>query len=403
MQDWQRQVAHWRSATRRLGEIEELASPEAWRGLEGYLGLSLRRTLGDAVGRLQEKLDRLEAKIRQGDAAGLEDGIQDFRVRYGRVESVVDFYVDALNTRSSPKMGALLRACDWMASESMRKVLVPLGVARPPVLVYVDKGFGAAILKAGLRLWDGGTENPAAAIRVAMHNIVRPTALVHETGHQVAHLTGWTEELAGILRENLDPEIAVSWASWASEIAADVYAFSLCGYASVMALHDVLDGGREMVLNVRPGDVHPVPYLRVLLGFAYCEAAYGSGPWNAQADTWRRRYGQYPEARETDLIQRSIEALPKIAKLTLAAPLKAFARRSPCELLRPDAVSPVALRQLEAEAGGALWQSGYFARQEALRMVALAGWRIGLDGASTPEWLARQEEWMIRLGKEWMN
>ena len=41
--------------------------------------------------------------------------------------------------------------------------------------------------------------NPVAAIKVTRHNLQRPTALIHEAGHQVAHITGWNEELPPLL------------------------------------------------------------------------------------------------------------------------------------------------------------------------------------------------------------
>src|SRR5207244_8444614 len=113
----------------------------------------------------------------------------------------------------------------------------------PPVRTYVDKGLGASILRAGLRLWDGGSLSPAAAIKVTRQNLYRPTALIHETGHQVAHIVGWNEELAAALSAALaaePPELAATWAGWSSEIAADTYAFAHTGYGSVAALHDVV-------------------------------------------------------------------------------------------------------------------------------------------------------------------
>jgi len=40
-----RQVAHWTLAVSRLGDLETVASPNAWGGLERYLGVALRRNL----------------------------------------------------------------------------------------------------------------------------------------------------------------------------------------------------------------------------------------------------------------------------------------------------------------------------------------------------------------------
>ena len=82
--------------------------------------------------------------------------------------------------------------------------------------------------------------SPAAAIKLTRHNLSYPTAILHETGHQVAHLTGWTVELAdapGTTRWRRDPPTSPRlWRSWAGEVAADVHAFALAGWAPVVAL-----------------------------------------------------------------------------------------------------------------------------------------------------------------------
>ena len=84
-------------------------------------------------------------------------------------------------------MRDLLRGYDTLASDSMARTLEPLGIDAPPALVYVDKGLGAAILSAGVRLWDAAHPSPAAAIKLTRHNLSFPTAMWHETGHQAAH------------------------------------------------------------------------------------------------------------------------------------------------------------------------------------------------------------------------
>ena len=142
---------------------------------------------------------------------------------------MLDFYGDAVNTRTGPRLAAILAACDALAVRSMVTALSPLGKEAPPVLTYVDKGLGASILRAGLRLWDGGSPSPVAAIKIARHNLVRPTALIHESGHMFAHVTGWNDDLSAALSAELadmPSALAETWASWASEIAADAFAFA---------------------------------------------------------------------------------------------------------------------------------------------------------------------------------
>ena len=148
-------------------------------------------------------------------------------------------------------------------------------------MTYIDKGLGASILKAGLRLWDAGAVSPVAAVKITRHNLLRPTAVIHEAGHQVAHIADWNQELAAALSQGLagtSGEIAGAWSCWASEIAADAVAFVHTGFASVAALHDVLAGEPSSVFRHTPGDPHPICYLRVLLGVEMCRYFYGAGP-----------------------------------------------------------------------------------------------------------------------------
>ena len=46
------------------------------------------------------------------------------------------------------------------------------------MLVYVDKGLGASILRAGVRLWDHASPSPVATVKLTRHNLFHPTALV---------------------------------------------------------------------------------------------------------------------------------------------------------------------------------------------------------------------------------
>ena len=230
-----------------------------------------------------------------------------------------------------------------------------MGHTTPVAITYIDKGLGASILKAGLRLWDGGAENPAAAIKIVRHNLLRPTALVHECGHQVAHIVAWNRELAETLDDDLNhaPEgVADAWSSWASEIAADAFAFVHTGYASVAALHDVLASEGTSVFQHRPGDPHPISHLRVLLGVETCRYFYGAGPWDALAASWTATYPIRAAAPQTQrLVEQSVPLLPRIVRLTLDTPQRAFHGRPLRALIRPERVSPAELQALRAALG----------------------------------------------------
>lgn len=401
-----RQVEHWSLAASRLEAFENLASPGAWDGLERYLGIAIRRSLQGAIVRLQQQAAALRAVSNRAqtveDLERVRRQVVDFRKRYLRTETTLDFYADSVNTRTNPEVAAVLRSCDVLARRSMVAVLDQLGRTTPPVLTYIDKGLGASILKAGLRLWDGSTENPAAVIKIVRHNLYRPTSLIHEAGHQVAHIVGWNEELAAALESGLSGEsrdVAKIWATWASEIAGDAFAFVHTGYAAVTGLHDVLAGDDIFVFRYREYDPHPVSYIRVLLGIEMCRQFYGAGPWDDLAQAWTRSYPlENAESTIRELLRRSLPLLPQVVEISLRTPMRAFKGRPLIALIDPGRVRPETLMQLERRTGPALFTSPHWVWAEPVRLLALTGFRAATSPRRALEILRQQKAWMLRLG-----
>ena len=400
-----RQVAHWLNATARLENSVGAASDPAWANLEQYLGVTVRGRLAEAAARLRRQAAVLRASFEAAHSLPELEEVRrrllDFRRRYLRTEITLDFYADAINTRSSPVARAYLRACDSLGHRSMAAVLDQLPRPVPVVLTYVDKGLGASILKAGLRLWDG-TENPAAAIKITSHNLDRPTSLLHETGHQVAHIAGWNDELAAALLRGLEgesPALAAAWAGWASEIAADAHAFVHTGYAAVATLHDVLAGDEPYVFRLIPGDPHPVGYLRVLLGVEMCRLFFGAGPWDGLELSWTQQHRlESAGPRAAELVRQSLPLLPRVAEITLRRPMRAFGARPLSALVNPERVSPRALRALASQLGAAMYNSTHWVWSESLRTLAYTGLRLATEPERELEILRQQESWMYRLG-----
>ena len=401
-----RQVTHWSNATSRLKNLDDLASLAAWEGLERYMGVSLREHLAVILDRLTRQAALLRSMLAAAstptELADVRRRLLAFRRLYLRIETTLDFYGDAINTRTNPTQAALLRACDTLAHRSMSQVLEPLGKTFPVVLTYIDKGLGASILKAGLRLWDGTGENPVAAIKITRHNLHRPTALIHEAGHQVAHIVGWNQEQAAVLASGLSGApsgVADAWAGWASEITADAFAFVHTGFAAVAALHDVVAGEEAMVLRYLPGDPHPIGYLRVLLGVEMCRQFYGTGPWDELAAAWTQQYPLEDSTADVGaLIRASLPFLPAIVELVLRQPMQAFAGKPLTALTDPARVSPGTLAALEQRLGIALYTSMHWIWTEALRLLALAGLRVATPLRRSVDIVKLQDQWMLRLG-----
>lgn len=404
--DLKRQLAHWLGAARTFCDAEEFASDLAWRSVESQVGLPLRSQLAATVDDLLRKGRAAAGLVRTAgtDAAAItmaQSAVQSFRRQYTQVEVTLDFFGDAVNSRTNPSVRIALQALDRLAVQCMEPVLRPLSVSVPPVLTYIDKGLGASILRAGIRLWSPGTVNPVAAIKIVRHNVYRPTSLFHEAGHQVAHLTNWTSVLATALGRLLsdDAELRAMWQPWTSEIVADVFAFVHTGYASVAALYDVV-GDSATILRWPVGDPHPVGWIRTLLGCAMCRFAYGEGPWDAlERSVVVAHPPQTAEPRTAALLVRSRSRLDQIAAVCLTTRVAGFGGRTIGSLVDPQRVSPSALAKLERDAGASLWTSPHWRRTEGIRVVALAGLREAEDPERAGEWIERARNWLTGLAQ----
>ena len=400
-QEFARECEHWKAAADRLADVEVVAPAAAWHALEHYLGVSLRGSLRAVVARLQHLAADFERQLAAGaNVEQLQARLVAVRQSYLRAETTVDFYSDALSTRASPRLGALLRACDHIATRSMAEALTPLGREVPAALTYIDKGMGASILKAGLRLWDGTEENPVASIKITRHNLLRPSAIIHEAGHQVAHMLGWVPELAAKLASGLgSSELGRLWAAWASEIAADGFAHVHTGFAAASALHDVLDGADASTFQFLPTDPHPVAYLRVHMVLDMCRRSFGDGPWNRLAEAWNAKHPiERCPADVRPAVTASVKAIRRVTEIVLYSPYRAFGHKPLTAIIDPRRASPQALEALGRDAGGAAFTSPYWAWNEAIRLMALNGYRSALGPAELRKAITSQEQWMLRLG-----
>jgi hypothetical protein len=400
-----RQVNHWLQAASRLSILDHLASGTAWQGLDHHIGIVLKQNLQQSVNQVIANAQSLKTQLENASdpssLASVKRGVTVLRDRYLKTEETIHFYTVAINSRTTPNTAALLRACDTLCRKSMEELLKPLGKEVPLVMTYIDKGIGASILKAGLRLWDGNISS-VAAIKITQHNLFRPTAIIHETGHQVAHILNWNDELSLSFQNGLKahPKIAASaFAGWSSEIAADAFAFVHTGFAAVAALHDVVSGSPAAVFAYHMNDPHPISYIRVLMNLEMCRQFYGPGPWDGLEEAFKNDYDinlvNYPSV---GLIRICEQAIPDLVKLILKSPYHAFGNRALSQIIDPEKVSPKELEKLEYMAGPALFTSHAWIWKESIRLLALNGYRIGIGKGDLAALYRQQEEWMIKLG-----
>ena len=400
-----RQISHWLQAASRLATFDELASPGAWMGIDHTLSVKIRAFLTQSISNMMLSGKQLELQLADAttDAELLEvrKRVVAFRSHYIKCETTVHLYTDAINSRTTPRIAALMRACDVLCAQSLQDMLSRVNnTPSPPVLTYIDKGLGASILKAGLRLWDSST-SPVAVIKITQHNLFRPTSAIHETGHQMAHILNWNDELARALRIGLQAAsglAAEEFAGWSSEIAADAFAFVHTGYAAVAALHDVMAGEPWSVLQYNIGDPHPIGYLRVLLGTEMCRQFYGLGPWDELERSWKDFYQIKNSGTHAALVISScLPLLPRVVDITMKQRYQGFGFKALANIINPQRVSPQELTKLEYVAGPSLFTNHAWIWKESLRLLALSGLKIATSDDPTEEY-KKQEEWMQKLG-----
>lgn len=404
MRTLNRQILHWLNAAERLSKVENMASSTAWSGLEVSTRDSIKLYLQKNVSLLVARGRHLEKQF--NDSAGnvdlqdqLRKAIIRFKADYLRIETTIHFYTDAINTRTQADVAELLAGCDVLANLCLDAFLKPLYKPQPAVITYLDKGLGAAIMKAGLRLWDGSI-SPAALIKITYHNLLRPTAVLHECGHQIAHILNWNKELANALFEGLkadDKLVAKAFSGWSSEIAADAVAFCTTGFAAVAALHDVVDNEGEAVFSYDENDPHPISYLRVILNCRMCELVFGNGPWQQMETQWREYHPlSHADKNANDIIQRAIPLLNKIAAIILKNNFLAFSGKSIVKLLDIEKVNPIELGKLENRLNG---DPILKAEQFGLQYVALSGYKIGTGLSNIKSELTKMEQFLKQISK----
>jgi len=331
---------------------------------------------------------------------------QSARDHYLRTEQVFDYYVDLLHTRSEKGMGNILKGCDHLARSSLRLGLGRLDIQVPSIVCYLDRGEGASILKSGIYLWDDQT-NPAAIIKVVRTAVPFPrlTSILHECGHQAAHMTNWNKEVADVLYNTIKESggshsLADLWSSWASEIAADFWSLHQSNFASVIGLSEVVTGSSDRVFRVTPGDPHPMAYLRVMTGLTYCKLFFGVGPWDDFKRIWQNLYPI--DASRGESLSIACESLPflePICKAVSTTKMASFLGNSLNQILPAGYSGPNRIKEFLNDD-----LSNFSMNSDIINhpMLALVSFRmIQMFGGKSHEWITMEmQNWLTRLGSE---
>jgi hypothetical protein len=245
------------------------------------------------------------------------------RLRFNAVLSHFDVFSIVMTQRSENQTGVWLSGLDVVARDalSLRDEYYDI----PPVVCYLDRGFGAAIRRARTRL-PGGGENPVAIIRVPRERMVGSgiaASLVHEVGHQGAALL----DLVGPMRlafqreAKRDPADAATWHTyerWLSEMVADLWSVAMIGVGSTIGLMGVLALPRAFVFRAVTEDPHPVPWIRAHVSCAMGETLYPDPQWQRLREQWASFYPLTGlRASDRELLLRLAARVPDVVRVML--------------------------------------------------------------------------------------
>jgi hypothetical protein len=236
------------------------------------------------------------------------------KLRYNSILDQLDIFADVLSQRSEHEVGVWLSGLDVLAEDGLQagKELFEI----PALMVFLERGHGAAIRRARTRL-PGGDENPVAIIQIPRERMVGSgiaASLIHEVGHQAAESLQLTTriktalgKITGSTTKNTD-----AWKHyerWISEILADLWAMGHLGISATLGLMGVVMLPKYFQFRLDLDDPHPAPYIRVKLSCAFGKALFPHPQWDRLWQTWQHFYPHtgLPEDKQTLLQQLNEE------------------------------------------------------------------------------------------------
>ena len=296
-------------------------SKNAAIAIEKYLILG-RRELKGLVNQYIWWLHTHEGQRVEADEAQRRLSI--LRLKFNAVLTQFDIFSDALIQRCEYKHGVWLGGLDVLAADAL--AIPGDHFDPPPVVIYLDKGHGAAIRRARTRL-PGGGKNPVAIIRIPRERMVGSgiaSSLVHEVGHQGAALLDLVNSMRGTLRDALIKSPMRHrmawelWYRWISEIIADFWAVAKVGVAATQGLMGVVSLPRAFVFRINVDDPHPVPWIRVKLSIAMGKALYPHPQWDRLGWLWDDFYPKTGLSKEKlQIIKILEETMEQFVKLLI--------------------------------------------------------------------------------------
>jgi len=291
------------------------------------------------------------SEMRNGDPKPHQVQFTLLKLRFNSILDQLDIFADVLSQRSEHEVGIWLCGLDILAEDGL-EVGRDLYEA-PSLMVYLDRGHGAAIRRARTRL-PGGDENPVAIIQIPRERMVGSgiaSSLIHEVGHQAAALLELVASLKAELRakqqQSKNPDAWIHFERWISEIISDVWAMGHLGVGATLGLMSVVTLPKYFQFRLDLEDPHPAPYVRVWVSCAFGEKMFPHNQWKNLWKLWQTFYPIH-ELKEDKraLLQEIEEEMDAFVSLVLKHTNKQLKGKTICDLFPVKDRQPARLQHL---------------------------------------------------------
>ncbi len=249
---------------------------------------------------------------RRTDEKALQTGFTILKLRFNDILDQLDIFASVLSQRGELETGIWLAGLDVLAEDGLKTIRSFVEI--PSLMVFLDRGHGAAIRRARTRL-PGGDENPVAIIQVPRERMIGSgvaSSLIHEVGHQVSSLLNLVPSLSAVLAKKVqEGNNTTAWKYFnrcISEILSDVWAIGHLGLTATMGLMGVVSLPRYFQFRLDMDDPHPAPYIRVQLSCAFGKRLFPYLGWDRLWEMWKKFYPK------EGLDKESLEILAVIEK-----------------------------------------------------------------------------------------
>jgi len=230
-----------------------------------------------------------------GDPRELQGEFTLLKLRYNNILDQLDIFADVLSQRAEHGVGIWLSGLDILAEDGL--VVSKAYADPPPLMVFLERGHGAAIRRARTRL-PGGDLNPVAVIQIPRERMVGSgiaSSLIHEVGHQAAESLELTKSLRIVLAQKLSGHAPGynAWRcfeKWISEIIADYWAMGHLGISASLGLMGVVTLPSYFQFRLDLDDPHPAPYMRVKISCAFGKSMFPHIQWDRIWKLWQLFY-----------------------------------------------------------------------------------------------------------------